>query len=70
MSQSELNHAVARSTGETFAEIEHLGFGLADPDQVAFDPEPDDGNYVDWDVSQAVRHEENSRRPCYEPVVA
>ncbi len=70
MTQSELISAVAKSTGETFAEIEHLGFGLADPDQVAFDPEPDGESYVDWDASQAARHEENSRRPCYEPVVA
>jgi len=56
MTQSELNHAVARSTGETVAEIKHLGFGLADPDEVAFDPEPDNGRYVDWDTTQAERH--------------
>jgi hypothetical protein len=56
MTQSELNHAVARSTGETVAEIKHLGFGLADPEEVAFDPEPDEGNYVDWDETQAERY--------------
>ncbi len=70
MTQSELNRAVAKSTGETIAEIKHLGFGLADPDQVSFDPEPDDGNYVDWDATQAERHEENSRRPCHERAFA
>ena len=70
MTQSELNYAVARSTGETIAEIKHLGFTLADPDDVTFDPEPDEGCYLDWDTTQAARHEENSRRPCYEPVVA
>ena len=56
MTQSELDQAVARSTGETIAEIKHLGFGLADPDEVAFDPEPDEGNYVDWDELAADRY--------------
>jgi hypothetical protein len=56
MTQTELIRAVAKSTGETFAEIKHLGFGLADPDQVAFDPEPDEGTYVDWDTTQADRY--------------
>jgi len=56
MTQSELDQAVARSTGETIAEIRHLGFGLADPDEVAFDPEPDEESYVDWDTTQAERY--------------
>ena len=70
MTQSELNRAVAKSTGETVAEIKHLGFSLADPDDVTFDPEPDESWYVDWDATQADRHKTNSRRPCHERAFA
>jgi hypothetical protein len=70
MTQSELNRAVAKLTGETVAEIKHLGFGLADPDYVEFDPEPDDGRYVDWDATQTNRHKRNARRPCHERAFA
>jgi hypothetical protein len=43
--------AVARATGETLHEIRHRGFGLADPANVRFDPEPDQRHprIVNWD---------------------
>ena len=51
MTQNDLNRAVAQATGETIAEISCLGFSLADPDEVRFDPEPIDRmpQVVDWD---------------------
>lgn len=52
MSPRKLRRAVARATGETMAEISRRGFGLADPEQVNFDPEPCDQppQFVDWDA--------------------
>ncbi len=70
MTQAELNRAVAKSTGETVSVIKHLGFNMADPDEVAFDPEPDEDRYVDWDALQMERYEESSWRPCYEMAAA
>lgn len=51
MTQTALNRAVADATGEDLAEIRHLGFSLADPLCVNFDPEPDDlpPGMIDWD---------------------
>ena len=49
MTQAQLNRAVASATGETISEIRRMGFGLADPEAVAFDPAPEEGRYVDWD---------------------
>jgi hypothetical protein len=51
MTQSELNRAVATATGETACTISELGFSIADPDEVDFDPEPYDlkPQTVDWD---------------------
>ena len=42
MTQSELNRAVSRATGETVTTIRELGFELADPAVVRHDPEPCD----------------------------
>ena len=52
MTQYEIDRAVADATGETIAEVKHLGFGLADPDVVNFDPEPQDleSKFIDWDA--------------------
>ncbi len=61
MTQSQLNRAVADATGETVTEIKRLGFGLADPDVVAFDPAPWEGRYVDWD---AVGEQRYALSPC------
>lgn len=57
MNQSQLNHAVARATGETFDTISRLGFSIADPKSVSFDPEPlrRPPQVVDWDELDARR---------------
>lgn len=39
MTQSQLNHAVATTTGESLHTIQHLGFGLLTPRAQDFDPE-------------------------------
>ncbi len=57
MTQSQLNRAVADATGETVAEVRRRGFSLADPDEVAHDPE----RYVDWD---AVDRDRYALMPC------
>jgi hypothetical protein len=55
MTQAQLNRAVASATGETISEIRRMGFGLADPAEVAFDPAPEEGTYVDWDAVDGQR---------------
>ena len=57
MTQSELNRAVATATGETVFTIAELGFSIADPDAVDYDPEPSDVEdlIVDWDALDARR---------------
>ena len=40
MTQHHINKSVARATGEDLIAIERRGFSLADPLEVAFDPEP------------------------------
>ena len=54
MSQRDIDVAVARVTGESLSEIHHLGFGLADPLDVNFDPEPRRPLYFDWDAGAAL----------------
>ena len=49
MSQSEIDQAVAAATGESIGTIHDLGFGLADPLDVYFDPEPRGPLVFDWD---------------------
>ena len=62
MTQQQLDHAVAKATGESLREIRHRGFSIADPADVAFDPEPDDlpPQFIDWDEHQEVE----PPRPC------
>ena len=57
MTQSELNRAVSRATGETVTTIRSLGFDIADPDVVFHDPEPCDldARVVDFDELAARR---------------
>jgi hypothetical protein len=52
MTQTELNRAVARATGESPCTIAQLGFSVADPDVVDYDPEPYDleEKFLDWDA--------------------
>ena len=51
MTQNQLDRLVAEATGENLGEIQRLGFSLADPIDVEFDPEPDElsPQMVDWD---------------------
>lgn len=50
MSQQELTAAVAAATGESRRQIREMGFSLADPLAVDYDPEPCLGHgYLDWD---------------------
>ena len=57
MTQSELNRAVAKATGDNLRVISRLGFTLADPISVQHDPEPCDveNRCLDWDVVDAER---------------
>jgi hypothetical protein len=57
MTQAELNRAVSRATGETVTTIRNLGFDIADPDVVSYDPEPFDldARVVDFDELAARR---------------
>jgi hypothetical protein len=57
MTQQELDQAVATATGEPLREVKSRGFGIADPLEVHFDPEPYDRKplVVDWDEVDARR---------------
>lgn len=50
MTQLELDTAVAVATGESISAIRQLGFSLADPLDVDFDPEPRRPLMFDWDT--------------------
>jgi hypothetical protein len=49
MSQFEIDQAVATVTGENIGLIHNLGFSIADPLEVAYDPEPRQPLMLDWD---------------------
>jgi hypothetical protein len=51
MTQREIDRAVATRTGETVAEIRHLGFGIVEPGSAEYDPEPCSRPplVIDWD---------------------
>jgi hypothetical protein len=57
MTQRQLNEAVAHKLGESVGEVQRLGFSLADPVDVNFDPEPCDlePQIVDWDALALAR---------------
>lgn len=57
MTQQQIDRAVAKATGETLSEIRLRGFSIADPAEVAFDPEPDNlpPQYIDWDELESRR---------------
>jgi len=55
MTQSQLDAAVALATGEDLHTIGRLGFSLADPEVVQFDPEPCDDLSEILDGDQAAR---------------
>ena len=63
MTPCQLNRAVARATGEDIGTIRHMGFSVADPEHVHFDPEPSEvraieDRIIDWD-----RHERRRNVP-------
>jgi len=49
MGQQEIDQAVADVTGEKLGLIRNMGFGIADPFEVAYDPEPRGPLVFDWD---------------------
>jgi len=58
VTQSQLNRAVARATGESIATIRSLGFGIVDPATDCHEPEPLPWRpqVVDWDERDANRY--------------
>ncbi|QDT33966.1 hypothetical protein [Thalassoglobus polymorphus] len=58
MTQVEIDNAVAEVTGETLCDVRRIGFSIADPLEVCFDPEPDDlpPNIIDWDELELERN--------------
>ena len=62
MTQAALDRAVSAATGESLRTIRRRGFSIADPTEVAFDPEPSTPGsktrgpqIVDWDELAANR---------------
>ena len=49
MTQHELDTAVAATTGEHLSLIHDRGFGIADPFDTNYDPEPRRPLMLDWD---------------------
>ena len=51
MKQEKINRLVARATGEDLREIRRMGFTIADPARVGYDPEPKQRRFrtLDWD---------------------
>ena len=58
MTQQEIDDAVCVATGDCLCDVQRIGFGIADPLEVNFDPEPDDlpPNIVDWDEIELQRN--------------
>ena len=58
MTQYEVDCAVADVTGETLCDVRRMGFSIADPTDVNFDPEPDDlfPQAIDWDEYELERN--------------
>jgi len=69
MTQMQVNQLVADATGEDVRSIQRLGFSMADPFDVDFDPEPDNlpPQMIDWDELEiernvAISHQKPFRR--------
>ena len=57
MTQQELDCAVAEATGEMLCDVRRMGFSLAAPLEVNFDPEPYlPPQIVDWDELELARN--------------
>ena len=61
MRQSRINRMVARATGEDLREIRRMGFTIADPARVGYDPEPKQRRFrtLDWDEVKRERSHTN-----------
>jgi hypothetical protein len=57
MKQEKINRLVARATGEDLREIRRMGFTIADPARVGYEPEPKQRRFrtLDWDVVKRER---------------
>ena len=55
MTQQQLDQAVAMATGEDVRDVRHLGFSIADPAEVLFDPYLPP-QVVDWDLLDLERN--------------
>ena len=64
MTQRDLDLSIARATGESLPEIRRLGFGIADPIKVRFDPEPSHvpPQWLDWEPAPDVNPFRPARR--------
>ena len=71
MQLKQLEREVAEVTGETVSEIRRRGFSLADPDDVAFDPEPCDvsDQFLDWDELQQIEPPRRCHQRRREPTI-
>ncbi len=71
MTQKELDSAVAIATGETLCDVRRMGFSIADPIDVDFDPEPySPPQLVDWDevdLNRNVAVIAQPYRTCHRP---
>ena len=57
MTQCEADSAVATATGEDLCDVRRIGFSIADPIEVNFDPEPYyPPQLVDWDELELERN--------------
>ncbi len=64
MIQTGIDQAVAEATGETLCDVQRMGFSLADPDFVTFDPEPfPPPQIVNWDDLELARNTAVVPRP-------
>jgi hypothetical protein len=72
MTQSDLNRAVARATGESVSFVKYQGFLLDDPTDDADDSDYGDTEpqVIDWDQLDAERSIPILGRPCRELVPA
>ncbi len=78
MTQRQLNRAVAKATGEPVGTIHHMGFSVADPEQVRFDPEPPalqdrrhiEDRIIDWDWHERRRNVPVVPQRCRRAVLA
>lgn len=64
MTQTDLNRAVSRATGESIATVRRIGFLISEPDDDRTE-EPDDEHFgpsaLDWDAVETVRYGRHPR---------